>query len=88
MFSPENAYVVEQAQGIKNPEGSNEAIVTGEMAGTPPGSKSTACCSRDFPGTWEDLCLPPVRGYLEPRERGFEDEVQVVGSTHSTDEAG
>ena len=26
MFSPENAYVVEQAQVIKNTEGSNEAI--------------------------------------------------------------
>jgi hypothetical protein len=37
-FSPENAYVVEQAQGIKNPEGSNEAIVKGEMVDTPPGS--------------------------------------------------
>jgi hypothetical protein len=30
-FSPENAYVVEQAQGVKNPQGSNEAIVKGEM---------------------------------------------------------
>jgi len=38
VFSPENAYVVEQAQGIKNPEGSNEAIVRGEMGDTPPGS--------------------------------------------------
>jgi hypothetical protein len=25
-------------KGIKNPEGSNEAIVTGEMVDTPPGS--------------------------------------------------
>ena len=88
MFSPENAYVVEPAQGIKNPEGSNEAIVTGEMADTPPGSKSTACCSRDFSGTWEDLCLPPVRGVLGTEGTRFEDKVQVVGSTHSTGEAG
>jgi hypothetical protein len=29
---------VEQAQVIKNTEGSNEAIVTGEKADTPPGS--------------------------------------------------
>ena len=87
MFSPENAYAVEQAQGIKNPEGSNEAIVTGEMADTPPGSKSTACCSRDFSGTWEDLYLP-LKGVLGAEETRFEDEVQVVGSTHSTDEAG
>ena len=29
-----------------------------------------------------------VKGYLEPRQRGFEDEVQVVGSIHSTKEAG
>jgi hypothetical protein len=38
VFSPENAYVVESAQGIKNPEGSNEAIVIGEMVDAPPGS--------------------------------------------------
>jgi hypothetical protein len=38
VFSLENAYVVEQAQVIKNMEGSNEAIVIGEMAETPPGS--------------------------------------------------
>ena len=37
-FSLENAYVVERAQVIKNTEGSNEAIATGEMADTPPGS--------------------------------------------------
>jgi hypothetical protein len=38
VFSLENAYVVEQAQVIKNMEGSNEAIAIGEMAETPPGS--------------------------------------------------
>jgi len=38
VFSLENAYVVEQAQVIKNTEGSNETIVIGEMAETPPGS--------------------------------------------------
>jgi len=38
VFSLENAYVVEQAQVIKNTEGSNDAIVKGEMADTPPGS--------------------------------------------------
>jgi hypothetical protein len=38
VFSPEKAYVVEKAQVIKNTEGSNEAIVKGEMADTPPGS--------------------------------------------------
>jgi hypothetical protein len=38
VFSLENAYVVERAQVIKNIEGSNEAIVKGEMADTPPGS--------------------------------------------------
>jgi len=37
-LSPENAYVVEPAQGIKNPEGSNEAIGKGEMVDTPPES--------------------------------------------------
>ena len=38
VLSPENAYGVEQAQVIKNTEGSNAAIVRGEMADTPPGS--------------------------------------------------
>jgi hypothetical protein len=38
VFSPENVYVVEEVQGIKNPEGGNEAIVRGEMVDTPPGS--------------------------------------------------
>jgi len=38
VFSFENAYVVEQAQVVKNTEGSNEAIVIGEMVETPPGS--------------------------------------------------
>jgi len=32
VFSSENAYDVERAQVIKNTEGRNEAIVTGEMA--------------------------------------------------------
>ena len=38
VFSLENAYVVERAQVLKATEGSNEAIVTGEMADIPPGS--------------------------------------------------
>jgi hypothetical protein len=38
VFSLENAYDVEQAQAFKAAEGSNEAIVKGEMAATPPGS--------------------------------------------------
>jgi hypothetical protein len=36
MFSPENAYVVEQAQAVNNMEDSYQAIVIGEMADTPP----------------------------------------------------
>jgi hypothetical protein len=39
-------------------EDSNETIVIGEMADTPPGSQTTACCSKDCTGTWEDLCFP------------------------------
>jgi len=70
VFSPENAYVVEPAQGIKNPEGSNEAIVTGEIADTPPGSKSTACCSKDFFRNLGGPVPSSERGYLEPRKRG------------------
>jgi len=85
-FSPENANVVEQAQGIKNPEGSNEAIVKSEMADTPPGSESTACCPKDSSGTWD---VPSSdKGVLITEETRVEDEGQVVGSTHSTDEAG
>jgi len=38
VFSFENACVVEQAQVVKNTEGSNETIVIGEMVETPPGS--------------------------------------------------
>jgi len=38
VFSLENAYDVELAQAIKNTEGSNDAIVKGEMVDTPPGS--------------------------------------------------
>jgi hypothetical protein len=38
VFSLENPYVVERAQVIKTTEGSNDAIVKGEMADTPPGS--------------------------------------------------
>jgi hypothetical protein len=38
VFSPENLYVVEQAQVITNTEGSYDAIVKGEMVDTPPGS--------------------------------------------------
>ena len=38
VYSLENAYVVEKAQVVKNTEGSNEAIVIGEMVETPPGS--------------------------------------------------
>jgi hypothetical protein len=30
----------------------------GEKADTPPGSQATACCPREYTGTWENLCLP------------------------------
>lgn len=39
-------------------EDSNEAIDIGEMVATPPGSQATACCSKDYAGTWEDLSFP------------------------------
>jgi hypothetical protein len=38
VFSPENVHGVERVDVVKNAEGSNEAIVIGEMAETPPGS--------------------------------------------------
>jgi hypothetical protein len=41
----------------------NPSLV-GEMGDTPPGSQATACCSRDYTGTWENLCLPSDIGNL------------------------
>ena len=49
MFSPENAIIVEQAQVIKNMEGSNETIVIGKMVETPPG---VIVHSMLFKGLW------------------------------------
>lgn len=42
-------------------EDSNEAIDRGEMVETPPGSQATACCSKDYAGTWENLSFPKCR---------------------------
>ena len=88
MFSPENAYVVEQAQGIKNPEGSNEAIDKRRDGGY---STGVIVHGMLLKGCFRNLGGPVPssgKGYLEPRQRGFEDEGQVVGSIHSTKEAG
>lgn len=83
MFSPENAYVVEQAQVITNTEDSNEAIVTSEMADNPPGSSFTARSPRTFSGTW--VCPAPSsdKRVFITEETRVEEGDQVVGSTHS-----
>ena len=63
---------------ILDTEDSNETIDRGEMVDTPPGSVATACCPKDYAGTWENLCLPSVHwrahsgcigqaGYVGPR---------------------
>ena len=88
MFSPENAYGVEQAQVIKNTEGSNAVIVQRRDGGYSTGVIVHGMLLKGFFRNLGGPVSSSVRGYLEPRQRGFEDEVQVVGSIHSTKEAG
>ena len=88
MFSPENAYVVEQAQGIKNPEGSNEAIDKRRDGGYSTGVIVHGMLCKGFCREPGRTCVFLCKGVPETEETRFEDEVQVVGSIHSTEEAG
>jgi hypothetical protein len=88
VFSPENAYGVEQAQVIKNTEGRNEAIDKRRDGGYSTGVIVHGMLFKGFfqePGrTCNFLC----KGVLETEATRFEDVLQVVGSIHSTKEAG
>jgi hypothetical protein len=88
VFSPENAYVVEQAQGIKNPEGSNEAIDKRRDGGY---STGVIVHGMLFKGFFRNLGGPvssSEEGVPENEETRNREEAQVVGSIHSTEEAG
>ena len=88
MFSPENAYVVEQAQGIKNPEGSNEGIDKRRDGGYSTGVIVHGMLLKGFSRNLGGPVSSSDKGVLKTEETRIEDEVQVVGSTHSTDDAG
>jgi hypothetical protein len=89
VFSPENRYVVEQAQVITNTEGSNEAIVKRRDGGYSTGVIVHGMLFKGFfSGTWENLCLPLDKGVLIAEGTRLKDEAQVVGSAHITVEAG
>jgi hypothetical protein len=88
VFSPENAYVVEQAQGIKNPEGSNEGIDKRRDGGYSTGVIVHGMLCKGFSRNLGGPVPSSDKGVLKTEGTRVEDEVQVVGSTHSTDEAG
>ena len=88
MFSPENAYVVEQAQGIKNPEGSNEGIDKRRDGGYSTGVIVHGMLFKGFSRNLGGPVPSSGKGVLGTEATRFEDEVQVVGSIHSTEEAG
>jgi hypothetical protein len=71
VFSPENAYDVEQTQVIKNTEGSNEAIDKRRDGGY---STGVIVHGMLFKGFFRNLGEPvtsSVKGYLKPRQRGL-----------------
>jgi len=70
VFSPENAYDVEQAQVIKNTEGSNEAIVSRRDGGNSTGVIVHGMLSKGFRWNLGGPMLSSERGYLKPRRRG------------------
>jgi hypothetical protein len=88
VFSPENAYVVEKAQVIKTTEGSNEAIVKRRDGGYSTGVIVHGMLSKGFVRNLGEPVPSSGKGVLKTEETRGEDEGQVVGSTHSTDEAG
>jgi hypothetical protein len=88
VFSPENAYVVEKAQVIKTTEGSNEAIVKRRDGGYSTGVIVHGMLSKGFVRNLGGPVPSSDKGVLITEETRVEDEGQVVGSTHSTVEAG
>jgi hypothetical protein len=79
---------VEQALVIKNTGGSNQVIVKGEMADTPPGLQSTVRCPKDFFRNLEGPMFSFDKGVLMTKKTRIADGAQVVGSIHSAVEAG
>ena len=59
--SPEIVVVVE-ADSVSWLVGSMQASETGEGVCALPGSQAVARYRKERVGTWEDLCVPPVRG--------------------------
>ena len=88
MFSLENAYVVEQAQVIKNTEGSNEAIDKRRDSRYSTGVIVHGMLFKGFSRNLGGPVPSSGMGVLGTEATRFEDEVQVVGSTYSTREAG
>ena len=88
MFSPENAYVVEQAQVIKNTEGSNAVIVQRRDGRYSTGVIVHGMLLKGFSRNLGGPVPSSDKGVLKTEGTRVEDEAQVVGSTHSTDEAG
>ena len=70
MFSPENAYVVERVDVVKNAEGSNEGIVSRRDGGDSTGVIVHGMLSKGFRWNLGGPMLSSERGYSKPRRRG------------------
>jgi hypothetical protein len=71
VFSLENAYIVEQAQGIKNTEGSNDAIDERRDGGYCTGVIVHGMLLKGFLRNLGGAVPSSERGYNQPRERGL-----------------
>ena len=79
---------MERAQLIKNTEGSNEGHRYRRDGGYSTGVIVHGMLSKGFFRNLGGPVPSSDKGVLKTEETRVEDEVQVVGSTHSTDEAG
>jgi hypothetical protein len=71
VFSPENAYGVEQAQVIKNTEGSNAVIVQRRDGGYSTGVIVHGMLLKGFSRNLGGPVSSSAKGYLELRKRGL-----------------
>jgi hypothetical protein len=71
VFSPENAYGVEQAQVIKNTEGSNEAIDKRRDGGYSTGVIVHGMLLKGFSRNLGGPVPSSEKGYMKLRERGL-----------------
>ena len=74
MFSPENAYVVERVDVVKNTEGSNEAIVSRRDGGNSTGVIVHGMLSKGFRWNLGGPMLSSGKGLLEAEETRPGDE--------------